>query len=880
MTLRRFCFTLTLFFLMLRTAHAGAGHLSPPSGSTPALMDFEVNFRFPPTRAQIDEAEDAVRKASEILCDATDGQVSFGTVRLTGGAVDEDKADVWLMTEPGRSFVTTNPQGRNLGTLGRRIILFRNAVDGPTLAHEMSHHAFGLGDEYKEDRRFGGGCGIGWSVDPGMTDEQNNTLMQDLSATEYTVASNHDRLRGDNVLCPVPVAATRLDVEARLPSGSPLGAFDGTSFDTAQATSALVGMAEVIDSKGAVQNDPGGHTLWLFFEHTGTRAWRLHFGLDAGDIGGTPKSLALAGTVDLTFNANGSLATLIPASPKLDVKGLSSGAADLTLTVNLGTPGNFDGVVEDTFGVVELAASNGFPLCKDAKCSTVWNSTTKGWETCNQTLFHGGLSDWETLHENYSFLNAPAGLPTAAPPASCKRPVSFVEDVTATDQILLVIDRSGSMSTPVAKGSSQTRLDFAKAAARAFVDLQANGGTQMGLVSFEETPTLDRRLLDLKPADATPLKAVIDKLKAGGNTGIGTAMTASQFELDSAMITGRTRTLFLLSDGQNNRGEDPIKAAQRLKDRGVRIFTVPVGSDADRTLLSNVAGLTNAVMLDAPSGDELPAIYAELSARFRGETLVLPRTRSAVAGRREGPGGGTGSLPDHEEFPFQVEAGAQRLNVMLSARNLDVRTWGPGFRLLGPAGEIFTEADVKLIASDPFYRIVRISGPTPGTWRLQVSAPSVRDQFSYVLAHVENPAPDLLIDAQPRIARPGRPVTLSAALTYGADLEGAVSYSGIVRRPDGSTVPLAFQFDPLGRTVTADFAAFAGRGIYEVVVRGDAAAGARVMRGESLFSGPAGTATVVEPFTRFARTSFFLDTTELPPCGNDCESGVPTVPEP
>jgi hypothetical protein len=44
------------------------------------------------------------------------------------------------------------------------------------------------------------------------------------------------------------------------------------------------------------------------------------------------------------------------------------------------------------------------------------------------------------------------------------------------------------MSSLIATGSTSTRLDLAKAAARAFVDLQAGRGAQVGLVSFEERP--------------------------------------------------------------------------------------------------------------------------------------------------------------------------------------------------------------------------------------------------------------------------------------------------------------------------------------------------------------------------------------------------------
>jgi hypothetical protein len=52
---------------------------------------------------------------------------------------------------------------------------------------------------------------------------------------------------------------------------------------------------------------------------------------------------------------------------------------------------------------------------------------------------------------------------------------------------------------------------------------------------------------------------------------------------------GKTQTIFLLSDGANNRGEDPRVVAESLKAMGVRIFTISVGSAADKELLSNIS---------------------------------------------------------------------------------------------------------------------------------------------------------------------------------------------------------------------------------------------------------------------------------------------------
>ena len=719
-----------LFSVFVAPAYAGAGRLNPNG-----RMDFEAHFRFPPTTQQLQDTRNAIRQAGELICDATDGQVRFQNVRLTGGAAAEDQGDIWILPQTGRSFASFFIDGSSLGTLGHHITLFSDDISGEVIAHELGHLAFGLGDQYDEQARQQGP-----GFETGTIDAQNNSLMQQdpIDFTEFSVASNHDPVRGLNT----------------------------------------------------------------------------------------------------------------------------------TVTPNRQ-------------------------------------------ESTQQTQFHPSTasfnsSDWETLDQNYpAIITPPAGLPTAAQPANCNTALNFINNVRGTDQVMLFIDRSGSMRTPVATGSSSTRLDFAQAAARAFIDLQAGRGAAVGLISFEESPRLDRRLIALPASDATSFKNQVDALIAGGNTGIGTALTASTLEFQSVEAAGRTRTAFLLSDGENNRGEDPRAAADRLERQGVRIFTIPVGSSADRSLLSEISSLTRGLMLDAPSGNELPAIYAELAARFRGEGLALPRTESAVAAagpiivqRLEPFPNGFATvapkivvanetlyenaiaqedLPEQEEFPFEVETGAERVNVFLSARNLDVQDWSPGFRLISPDGEVITDQDTRFVARDPYYRIIRIPTPTPGTWKLQVFSRTSNDQFSFVLAHVENPTPDVFADARPRFVNPSQEVSISAVASYVADLEGAVSFSGTVSRPDGSVVPLNFVHNPLTGTNSAVFNNYVGRGIYEVNVKGEIAAGAKVRAGDSIFGGPDNSSIVVEPFVRFAKTSFFLNSSDLPPCNNnDCDGdGIP-----
>ena len=882
---RRFALFLSFILCAASAAWGGSGRLNADG-----TLDLEANFRYPPTTAQIEAVREQLRRANDTICDATDGQVRFGRIRLTGGGAHEDAANFWIYAEPGRSGLSYYTNGASLGTLGDHITLFNDGIDGEVMAHELGHHAFGIGDEYAERQRWtlGDPCGIGPTFD-NPPDGQNETLMSNHEAeSEFSVASNHDLQRGTNTVCPPAMASTGLAIDAGLSDTAPILTFDGSSFSNARNTSNANFDAGVFDSLGGVPP----HFVAVFFNRTGTRAWRLRFGINDGDISmGTAGNLRILQTVDITLNASNTLATISPAMPTVAINNLANGAANITLTLDLGTINMTDGLRGAAATSVLGWDAGGFARCTD-RCAEKWSTVTNNYETSDQTLSHGD-SGWQTLRRNYPQITLPAGLPVAAAPMNCRNRINFVDDVVGSDQVMLIIDRSGSMAAPVAAGATSTRLDFAQAAARAFVDLQAGSGAEVGLVSFDDATRMDRQILALAAADAGPFKLVINDLRPGNYTGIGTALAASEAEFQRVTAAGRNRTAFLLSDGQNNRGEDPNTAAQRLRDRGVRIFTIPVGSAADRSLLTNIASRSGGLMFDAPTGSELPAIYAELFARARGESLALPRSESAVrrapeviirhplangvalAARRDirlaqGP-----LLPEFDEFPIPVEGGGTQLNVFLSARNLEVTDWAPGFTLTAPDGTTVSDASPGVI-QDRYYRIVRVPSPGRGIWRLRVFARTNNDQFSYVLAHVENPLPDLYADSVPRVVAPAEPVTISAEATFGAELMGPVSYEGIVRRPDGTSVPITFSRGP-GGAMSASFSSYVGRGLYDVTVRTVVDEGAMIRPGESIFPGPPTSPFQPVPFVRVARTAFFVNDSLVPnPPGNDDDGdGIP-----
>jgi Ca-activated chloride channel family protein len=86
--------------------------------------------------------------------------------------------------------------------------------------------------------------------------------------------------------------------------------------------------------------------------------------------------------------------------------------------------------------------------------------------------------------------------------------------------------------------------------------------------------------------------------------------------------------IIMLTDGENNAAPDPLAAAQAAADRGVRIYSIGIGSPAgvnlhvngftvhtqlDEALLQQIAQLTGGTYYDAQSEQELRTIYDNLN---------------------------------------------------------------------------------------------------------------------------------------------------------------------------------------------------------------------------------------------------------------------------
>jgi Ca-activated chloride channel homolog len=141
--------------------------------------------------------------------------------------------------------------------------------------------------------------------------------------------------------------------------------------------------------------------------------------------------------------------------------------------------------------------------------------------------------------------------------------------VPVAGSVVLCIDTSGSMST---RDVQPTRAQAALTAMRTFIDGTPDS-TAIGVISFATgaqaiiPPTRDR----------DQLHAVLQVIPAPyGVTAIGDALSLAQRILPKS---GR-RIVVLITDGENNYGEDPMAAAQALSAQHIPIYTVGIGTNS------------------------------------------------------------------------------------------------------------------------------------------------------------------------------------------------------------------------------------------------------------------------------------------------------------
>jgi Ca-activated chloride channel family protein len=222
--------------------------------------------------------------------------------------------------------------------------------------------------------------------------------------------------------------------------------------------------------------------------------------------------------------------------------------------------------------------------------------------------------------------------------------------------VILTFDVSNSM---LADDLEPTRMEAAKAAARAFVENQPST-VLVGVVAFSNGGLVVQPPTDVQ-ADVL---ATIERLTPQGGTSLGqgifTALSAIAGEpvtLDEAALEeGIPRlemgdygsaVLVLLTDGENTGPPEPLDVAQAAAEAGVRIYPIGIGSSEGAILevdgfniltqlneipLQEIASLTNGTYLRAEDEAALQEIYENIDLRLvvRGESMEVTAILAAM----------------------------------------------------------------------------------------------------------------------------------------------------------------------------------------------------------------------------------------------------------
>jgi Ca-activated chloride channel family protein len=242
------------------------------------------------------------------------------------------------------------------------------------------------------------------------------------------------------------------------------------------------------------------------------------------------------------------------------------------------------------------------------------------------------------------------------------RPTAVVTLPSQHDTIILAMDVSGSMR---ATDVQPNRLVAAQSAAKAFIDDQPSS-TRVGVVTFAGTAAI----VQPPTNNHEDLVGAIERMQLQRATAIGSGILVSlkaifpdvDFDLRSTnpRKEGARRgapidssggdkkepkpvppgsytsaAIILLTDGQTTTGPDPIEAARIAADRGVKVFTVGVGTVGgevigfegwsmrvrlDEEALKQIANITRGEYFYAGTATDLKKIYQSLNSKIVLET--------------------------------------------------------------------------------------------------------------------------------------------------------------------------------------------------------------------------------------------------------------------
>lgn len=710
--------------------------------------------------------------ASDLLWDATDGQLSIGSVSLVDGPIEARLADVYVYegTSGSRASATLSAIGRR----GGFIRLFHNALVaertagenalGYTVAHEIAHYALGLGDEYRED---------------------NLCSTEDVVCSDVSGSSSGATLPGETD-CPID-----LDPDVGGGGGGPLGDPDcppvtvpgpgGTEPDCDESWADCFPPAEEGISKGGPCLD---HLESIPAMHPEAPTERHHCIMQRGYYG--PRSASSPAT-EFCVEAH--------HDPIQGCDGTEDGT-----TMQTCLHGESCWSTLAAFPFISPPGGDGLPIASVSTPSPPVNFTVAlGADTrVVLVLDESGSMDW-----NANSAGGPiCGLTTPDPPDCTLRRIEYLRQGVGT--FLDLVETTGSVV-------QVSVLPFASVPG-----METPPGTLPAIRG-----TVDALVAGLTPAGGT---AIGDALEAAANIdfageppdlillytdGEQTAGTLSP-SAGAAYARSREATVFTIGTNESRDGPD----------------SSGVAASGGGTSLSS-ASATDAVNLFArqwAATGQVTTIIPRLGFRTTvpgtgGASSIYVPPHAGLTDRAVVSSAGTEVF----QTSFHTTADASGLVVVLGdlARHPDPQ--GVELTLYAPDGSLWhssAPSSGMTISQGMAYTVLRLAAPMAGEWVLELrSGPGAlaNQQEGTLAVFTQDTSSRLELDVEPRVPSLGEPVVFTITPSHGAEIRELDSASVAVREPDGDDMVLPMLWKD-GR-LRAELASVNLQGAYRVSVQ-------------------------------------------------------------
>jgi Mg-chelatase subunit ChlD len=343
----------------------------------------------------------------------------------------------------------------------------------------------------------------------------------------------------------------------------------------------------------------------------------------------------------------------------------------------------------------------------DNHASIMWDQWLDGiTEFCNssnhtslhnthQDRINGNKSCWETMEGKY-------GLKASGGTTVTYQAVQFeVKQAVAIANIVLVIDRSGSMS-------DYGKIGSAKTAAKQFIDLTKDD--MVGVVSYSSSATVNAHLVKIiDDTQRIPLKNAVDGMYASGNTSVGDGLLKAMGDLDAYAVQGGVKAIVLLTDGLENTAPYVSSVLPSIIAKKIVVYTVGLGSDADGSLLSNIASQTGGEYYFSPSAGQLADIYKSIKSKVGTKDRTVKSSSSPVPAQ------------DSTSESFVIDSSIDFVSFAMTASY----GWGVILTLVDPDGILIDSAYAQVDTNIEYtheqtYQIYRVKAPKAGEWTMKV----------------------------------------------------------------------------------------------------------------------------------------------------------------